>query len=120
MSDLVLCFVSFFCSVYLCSININNKMYSYCAAAAKEITAMIRQICNAKLQDTATIRSNELLAWLGIEDLDLSLKEKMLRWFGYVERFSGAVNTAFDMHIDGKRGPGRPKLTLRQLTERHC
>ena len=38
--------------------------------------AMIRQICNVKPQDTATIRSIELLAWLAIEDLDLILKEK--------------------------------------------
>ena len=47
--------------------------------------AMIRQICNIKLQDTATIRSTELLAWLGIEDLDLILKEKRLPWYGDVE-----------------------------------
>ena len=37
--------------------------------------AMIRQICNVKPQDTANIRSTELLAWLGIEDLDLILRE---------------------------------------------
>ena len=37
---------------------------------------MIRQICNVKLQDIVTTRSNELLARLGIEDLDLILKEK--------------------------------------------
>ena len=41
---------------------------------------MIRQICNVKPQDTATIRSTELLAWLGIEDLDLILKERRLHW----------------------------------------
>ena len=44
--------------------------------------AMIRQICNVKPQDTATIRSIELLARLGIEDLDLILKERRLRWYG--------------------------------------
>ena len=44
--------------------------------------AMIRQICNVKSQDTATIRSIELLARLGIEDLDLILKERRLRWYG--------------------------------------
>ena len=38
--------------------------------------AMFRQICNVKPQDTATIRSTELLARLGTEDLDLILKEK--------------------------------------------
>ena len=46
---------------------------------------MIRQICNVKPQDILTTRSNELLAWLGIEDLDLILKERRLRWYGHVE-----------------------------------
>ena len=26
--------------------------------------------------------------------------------------------TAFDIQVDGKRGPGRPKMTWKQLTER--
>ena len=62
-------------------------------------------------QDTATIRSTELLAQLGIEDLDLILKERRLRWYGHVERSNGAVKTAFEIQADGKRGPGRPKMT---------
>ena len=80
--------------------------------------AMITQICNVKPQDTATIRSIELLAWLGFEDLDLILKERRLRWYGHVERSNGAVKTAFDIQVNGKRGPGRPKMTWKQLTER--
>ena len=63
--------------------------------------AMIRQICNVKPQDTATIRSIELLAWLGIEDLDLILKERRLRWYGHVECSNGAVKTAFDIQVNG-------------------
>ena len=42
--------------------------------------AMIRQICNVKPQDIVTTRSNELLARLGIEDLDLILKVR-LSWY---------------------------------------
>ena len=50
--------------------------------------AMIRQICNVRQQDIVTTRSNDLLVRLGIEDLDLILKEKtsmvwtcgMLQW----------------------------------------
>ena len=34
-----------------------------------------------------------------------------------MERSSGAVKTAFDIQVDGKRGPGRPKMTWKQLTE---
>ena len=79
--------------------------------------AMIRQICNVKPQDTANIRSTELLAQLSIEDLDLILKERRLLWYGHMERSNGAVKTAFDIQIVGKRGPGRPKMTWKQLTE---
>ena len=35
-----------------------------------------------------------------------------------MEHSKGAVETAFDMQVDGKHGPGRPKMTLKQLTGR--
>ena len=38
---------------------------------------------------------------LGIEDLDLILKERRLRWYGHVECSNGAVKTAFDIQVDG-------------------
>ena len=79
--------------------------------------AKIRQICNVRLQDIVTTRSNELLVRLSIEDLDLILKERRLQWYGHVERSSGAIKTAFDIQVDGKRGPGRPKMTWKQLAE---
>ena len=71
--------------------------------------AMIRQICNVKPQDIVTVRSNELLAQLGIEDLDLILKERMLCWYGQVDRSNGGVKTAYDIQVDGKHEPGRPR-----------
>ena len=37
-----------------------------------------------------------------------------------MERSNGAVKTAFDIQVDGKRGPVRPKMTLKQLTETDC
>ena len=55
---------------------------------------------------------------LGIEDLDLILKERRLRWYGHVERSNGAVKTDFDIQVDGKRGPWRPKMTWKKLRER--
>ena len=67
-----------------------------------------------------TTRSNELLVRLGIEDVDLIQKERRLRWYGHVECSSGAIKTAFDIQVDGKHGPGRPKMTWKQLTERDC
>ena len=82
--------------------------------------AMIRQICSIKPDDVARVRSSELLAKLQLEDLNLILRERRLCWFGHVERSSGAIRTAYDMQIDGKRGAGRPKQTWKKLTEKDC
>ena len=68
----------------------------------------------------ARVRSSELLAKLQLEDLDLILRERRLRWFGHVARLSGAIRTAYDMQIDSKRGAGRPKQTWKKLTEKDC
>ena len=55
-----------------------------------------------------------------VSDLDLILRERRLRWFGHVERSSGAVRTACDIQIEGRQGAGRPKLTWKKLTEKDC
>ena len=70
--------------------------------------AMVRQICSIKPEDVATVGSSELLAKLELEDLHLILRERRLCWFGHVERSSGAIRTACDVQIDGRRGQGGP------------
>ena len=65
----------------------------------------------------ARVRSSELLAKLQLEDLDLILRERRLRWFGHVARSSGAIRTAYDMQIDGKRG-GREAQANMEETDR--
>ena len=82
--------------------------------------AMIRQICSIKPEDMATVRPRELLAKLELEDLNLILRERRLHWFGHVEHSSGAIRTACDIQIDGRRRAGRPKLTWKKLTEKDC
>ena len=82
--------------------------------------AMIRHICSIRRQDIVAARSSQLHAWLVIEDLDLILKERRLRCCGHVEHSSGAVKTAFDIQVNGTRAPGRPKMTLKQLTGKDC
>ena len=78
--------------------------------------AMIRQIRNVRPQGIVTTRSNR--AQLGIEELDLILKERrLLVWTCEMLR---AVKIAFHIQVGGKRGPGRPKMTQKQLTERDC
>ena len=37
-----------------------------------------------------------------------------------MECSNGAVKIAFHIQVEGKRGPGRPKMTWKQLTERDC
>ena len=81
---------------------------------------MIRQICNIKLEDVARVRSSKLMAKLQLEDLDLILRERRLCWFGHVKRSSGAIRTAYDMQIDGKRGEESPKQTWKKLIEKDC
>ena len=82
--------------------------------------AMIKQICNVRLQDVVTTRFSELLVQLCTEDVDLIRKERRVRWYGHVKYCNGAVKTAIDIQVGGKRGPGRPKMTWKQLTERDC
>ena len=53
-------------------------------------------------------------------ELNLILRERRLRCFGHMEHSSGAVRTACDIQIDGRRGAGRPKLTWKKLTEKDC
>ena len=66
------------------------------------------------------VRSSKLLAKLELEDLNLILRERRLCWFGHVERSSGAIRTACDIQIEGRRGAGRPKQTWKKLTEEDC
>ena len=37
-----------------------------------------------------------------------------------MECSNGAVKTAFHIQVEGKRGPGRPKITWKQPTEKDC
>ena len=82
---------------------------------------MNRQICSIKPEDVATVRSSELLAKLQLEDLNLILRERRLFWFGHVERSSGAIRTAYDIKIEGRRGgAGRPKQIWKKMTKKDC
>ena len=76
-------------------------------------TAMIRQICNVKPDDVATVRSKKLSAQLEIDYVVVNLRGKKAFncWFVHVEQFSGAIKAVCDMQIEGERGPGRPKTT---------
>ena len=69
---------------------------------------MIRQICNVKPDDVATVRSKYLLAQLEIDYIVVKLREKRLRWFVHVDQIRGTFKTVCDMQIEVERVPGRP------------
>ena len=80
--------------------------------------AMIRQMCGVKAEETSDVRSVSLLEKLGLDDIDTIIRERRLRWYAHVERSTGAIKTARDLVVEGKRGHGRPKLTWREIAER--
>ena len=63
---------------------------SYLQRLRRNDRAMIRQICNVKPDDVATVKSKYLLAQLEIDYIVVNLKEKRLRWFVHVDQISGA------------------------------
>ena len=79
--------------------------------------AMIRRICSIKPEDMATVRSSELLTKLELVDLDLIFRERRLHWFGHVEHSSGAIRTACDIQIDGRRGGGGESQAYNEETD---
>jgi hypothetical protein len=81
---------------------------------------MIRQICNIKPEEVSSVRSNELLSRLCLEDLSIILRERRLRWYGHVERSSSAIKQVLDLKVTGNCGPGRPKMSWKALTEKDC
>ncbi len=80
--------------------------------------AMIRWMCNVKPEDTAMVRSVALLNKLGVESIDVILREKRLRWYGHVERSTGAINSAYHMQVAGNAGRGRPKMTWKEVSSK--
>ena len=58
-----------------------------------------------------------------IKDLHLVLKYLVKEQIGHhteLHTFHIHFTSVFDIQVDGKRGPGRPKMTWKQLTERDC
>ena len=53
-------------------------------------------------------RVGKAWAWEAQDDMETADREGLQR------------HTGFDIQVDGKRGPGRPKTTWKQLTGRDC
>ena len=70
---------------------------------------MTRWICNIKLSDN--ISSSSIFEKLWIADINISISQNRLRWFGHVYRSTGIINDVMNLVINGNRGRGRQKKT---------
>ncbi len=69
---------------------------------------MLRYMAGVRWQDGRS--SREVAEMCGIEDLSAKLRQRRLTWFGYVERAGGgALNEVWELRVEGRRPPGRPK-----------
>ena len=80
--------------------------------------AMIRAMCGVKLMDRRN--TEQLMDMLGLnETLDKLAKANAVRWYGHVLRRedSDVFKKALNFSVNGKRKPGRPKMTWRKRVE---
>ena len=72
---------------------------------------MIRHMAGVTLRDR--VESNELLLRCGLTDVLEVIRVRRLRWYGHVVRRGSteALGRVFNMEVDGRRPPGRPKKT---------
>ena len=75
---------------------------------------MLQRLLNISYKDHVTNEEvhREIQAAIGEYDELLTLvKERKLRWFGHVSRFSGLAKTIIQGTVKGKRKKGRQKKT---------
>ena len=53
-------------------------------------------------------------------DIFLVSQQKYMFWVWSCGTLQWCSQEAFDIQVDGKHGPGRPKMIWKQLTERDC
>ena len=78
---------------------------------------MIRHMAGVTLRDR--VPSNELLHRCGLTDVLKVISVRRLRWYGHVARRGNteALGRVFNMEVDGRRPPGRPKKTWMNCVE---
>ena len=69
----------------------------------------LRYIAGVRLSDR--IPSEEIGRWCGLEQLDIEIRRRRLRWFGHVKRRDGGdcLGDVLRVEVPGSRPRGRPK-----------
>ena len=78
--------------------------------------AMLRWMCGVSTDDM--ISQQSLLEKLQLDDLELLLRTRRLRWAGHVERSQGWINKVLKIDSGGSRGRGRPKKTWKEAVQK--
>ena len=66
-------------------------------------------ICNVKTKEE--VSSESLLTKLGMQDLDVVLRTRRMRWFGHVEHSTGCIAEECKLNVVAQKRPGRPRKT---------
>ena len=121
------------CSRHL-SFKTHGHMYSSCCRAQCSMAVRLghwqnqtSNVCSemtGQWSDRSAMSSRKTLSTLDPMSYLCSLALRLWtsfwrRWYGHVERSIGAVKIACDIQVNGKRGPGRSKMTWMQLTVRN-
>ena len=84
-------------------------------------TRMVRMMSGQKLREKHPGRV--LMEMTGLEDITDVARRRRLRWYGHVERKDGDEWTKMiwkDWDAEGRRPPGRPRLTWETTVKRDC
>ena len=74
---------------------------------------MLRWMCAIKTTDV--INTQDLRLKLGIDDLDVALRRKRLRWFGHVQWSTSWIGRVYFLDVGGRRSRGRPRKTCYEV-----
>ena len=61
------------------------------------------------IKPTGDISTQDIRLRLCIEDLDVALRQKHLRWFSHVQRSESWISRVCSLHVKGFRTQGRPR-----------
>ena len=70
---------------------------------------MLRWICSVKQADV--VHTLDLLAKLGLCDLETTIRCRRLRWYGHILRSTSWIEKIMHLEVEGNRSRGRPRKT---------
>ena len=92
-----------------CFMHVSASETNRSGSAAEEREAMLRWMCAVKPTDV--INTQDLRLRLGIDDLDVALRQKYLRWFGHVKQSTSWIGRVCSLDVGGRRSRSRPRKT---------